>query len=243
MAADSKRIPLHIQAENYLRELIDQEEYKNGKYIPNEVELSQQLKISRNTLRQAINKLVQEGLLVRKKGVGTKVSNKSILGNLNNWLSFSQEMKKLGIQIHNYELHISTQRMTDEIKCFFNLPESGEKSERALVLERVRGTKDYPFVYFLSYFNPKIPINSDDDFTQPLYDLLENRYNVIVKTSVEEISARLAGEAMAQKLDINANDPILIRKRFIYDINKVPIEYNIGYYRADSFTYTIQAER
>ena len=65
--------PLHAQAEEILRNLIDSEEYKTGKYLPNEVELSQKLNISRNTLRQAINKLVFEGLLVRKKGVGTKV--------------------------------------------------------------------------------------------------------------------------------------------------------------------------
>lgn len=59
--------PLHLQAEEILRNLIDSEEYKNGKFLPNEVELSQTLNISRNTLRQAINKLVFEGLLVRKK--------------------------------------------------------------------------------------------------------------------------------------------------------------------------------
>ena len=59
--------PLHIQAEEILRRLIESEEYKNGKLFPNEVELSEQLHISRNTLRQAINKLVFEGLLVRKE--------------------------------------------------------------------------------------------------------------------------------------------------------------------------------
>lgn len=68
--------PLHIQAEEVLRKLIESEEYKNGKLLPNEVLLSEQLNISRNTLRQAINKLVFEGLLVRKKGHGTKVVKK-----------------------------------------------------------------------------------------------------------------------------------------------------------------------
>ena len=59
----------------------------------------------------------------------------------------------------------------------------------------------------------------------------------------EKISASLAGERIAEKLDIKTTDPILIRERFVYDVNQVPIEYNIGYYRADSFTYTIEAER
>ena len=99
------------------------------------------------------------------------------------------------------------------------------------------------FVYFISYFNPKIPLTGEEDFTRPLYELLEKDYGIIVKTSKEKISASLAGERIAEKLDIKTTDPILIRERFVYDVNQVPIEYNIGYYRADSFTYTIEAER
>jgi len=233
--------PLHIQAEEILRGLIEQEEYKKGKLLPNEVYLSEQLNISRNTLRQAINKLVFEGLLIRKKGFGTKVAKKGIMGGLRNWLSFSQEMKAMGIEVRNFELHVSFKRPTDEVKYFFDIPQKDEG--RCLVLERVRGGKEYPFVYFISYFNPTIPLTGEEEFTRPLYELLETQYNIVVKTSKEEISARLAGEFIAEKLEIKSSDPILIRKRFVYDVNGTPIEYNIGYYRADSFTYTIEAER
>ena len=96
-----------MQAEEVLRKLIESEEYKNGKLLLNEVQLSEQLNISRNTLRQAINKLVFEGLLVRKRRYGTKVVKKGIVGGGKNWLSFSQEMKMLGIEIKNLELHVS----------------------------------------------------------------------------------------------------------------------------------------
>lgn len=234
--------PLHIQAEELLRKLIDKEEYKNGKLLPNEVELSEQLNISRNTLRQAINKLVFEGLLTRKKGYGTKVAKKGIVGGVKNWLSFSQEMKMLGIEVRNFELHVSLKKPSKEIANFFEMPYENN-AKRCVVLERVRGNKDFPFVYFISYFNPTIPLTGEENFTKPLYELLETGYHITVKTSKEEISARLAGEIIADKLEIKANDPILIRKRFVYDVNNIPVEYNIGYYRADSFTYTIEAER
>ncbi|WP_195629455.1 GntR family transcriptional regulator [Bacteroides finegoldii] len=234
--------PLHLQAEEILRRLIEENDYKNGKLLPSETDMSKQLNISRNTLRQAINKLVIEGLLIRRKGVGTKVAKKGIVGGIKNWLSFSQEMKMLGIEIRNFELHISRKKLTEEIANFFNtIPYSD--TERCIVLERVRGNKEYPFVYFISYFNPVIPMTGDEDFTRPLYEILETQYNIIAKTSKEEISARLAGEFIAEKLEIKSSDPILIRKRFVYDVNGTPIEYNIGYYRADSFTYTIEAER
>lgn len=231
--------PLHVQAEEILRTLIEQDEYKNGKLLPKEIELSEQLNISRNTLRQAINKLVFEGLLIRKKGFGTKVAHKGFVGGLKNWLSFSQEMKMLGLKIKNFELFVGYQKAFKEVADFFEI----EVDVRCLKLERVRGSEEYPFVYFISYFNPKIPLTNEENFNVPLYEILEQNYNVIVKTSKEEIYARLAGDFIADKLDIVANDPILVRKRFVYDINNVPVEYNIGYYRADSFTYTLEAQR
>ena len=234
-------IPLHLQAEEILRQLIESEEYKNGnKYLPNEVELSRELDISRNTLRQAINKLVFEGRLIRKKGVGTKVAPRCILGRVNNWLSFSQEMKMLGIEIRNFELHLSFRHPTEEIANFFGCD---REKTRCLVMERVRGRKEYPFVYFISYFNPSIGMTGDENFTMPLYEMMERQYGIVVKTSKEEISARLAGSFISEKLDIGSGEPILIRKRFVYDINDMPVEYNIGYYKADSFTYTIEASR
>lgn len=231
--------PLHQQAEEFLRRLIDDEEYKNGKLLPKEIELSKQFNISRNTLRQAINKLVFEGLLVRKKGYGTKVARKGFVGGLKNWLSFSQEMRMLGLKIKNFEFYIGTQKINKEVADFFDIA----ASSRCVKLERVRGGEEYPFVYFISYFNPKIQLTGEENFNTPLYELLEHNYNIIVKTSKEEIYARLAGDFIAEKLDIKASDPILIRKRFVYDVDDVPIEYNIGYYRADSFTYTLEAQR
>jgi GntR family transcriptional regulator len=241
MTTDRKSsIPLHKQAEQILRELIKKDEYKNGKLLPNEVEMSKQLNISRNTLRQAINQLVMEGLLVRKKGVGTTVVTSRIIGKMKNWHSFSQEMKMLGIEVFNFELHVSWGEPNEEICNFFGIDQKNKRN--CLVLERLRGKKDFPFVHFISYFNPDIPFTGDENFSEPLYSTLESKFNIKVVKSKEEISARLAGDTLAEKLRIKPSDPILVRKRFVYDVNGKPVEYNIGYYRADSFTYRIESE-
>lgn len=241
MSTNKSKKPLHLQAEEVIREMIASPEFQNGKLLPNEIELAKSLNISRNTLRQAINKLVFEGLLCRKKGCGTWAVKKTVTSGVKNWMSFSQEMQQLGIKVKNYELHISTAIPSKKVLTFFGI-ESSPK-QHCLQLERVRGDEEAPFVVFISWFNPAIQIDSDDNFSIPLYELLENKYGVIVNTSIEEISARLAGKEICSKLRISENDPILIRKRFVYDINNVPIEYNVGYYKADSFTYTITAER
>ena len=112
-------VPLHIQAEKLLRKMIAEEKYQNGKLLPNEVELAKVLAISRTTLRQAINKLVYENLLIRKKRTGTKVNNSIVSSKSNNWLSFSQEMKLRGISIKNFELHITWVYPDEMLANFF----------------------------------------------------------------------------------------------------------------------------
>lgn len=236
---NTKKVPLHKQAESYLRVLIELDEFKDGKMLPNEVELSEQLKMSRNTLRQAINTLVSEGLLIRKRGVGTRVAEKNIYSEATNWLSFSQEMKILGLEIENFELHITRQMPSEEARSFFSI----SPDTKVLRIERLRGKVNFPFVYFISEFNPAVPLDGTENFNRPLYDILRNDYQIIVKTSKEEISAAPANNFIASKLEIETGDPILIRKRAVSDKNGKPIEYNIGWYRADSFTYKIESAR
>ncbi|MFV0593157.1 MAG: GntR family transcriptional regulator [Draconibacterium sp.] len=231
--------PLHIQAENLLRKLIAKKEYQDGKLLPSEVELSAQLGISRNTLRYAILKLVNEGILSRKKGYGTKVSRKGVLGRAKNWLSFTQEMKTLGIQVFNFELHISWVVPEKEVLSFFDL----KPDSRVFSLERLRGKENFPFVYFISFFNPSIGITGNDDFSQPLYEILEEKYKVKAFLSQEEITAIKAPSFICKKLGINSDEPVLFRKRLVFDENKNPIEFNLGYYRGDSFVYTVESER
>ncbi|MBK7175072.1 MAG: GntR family transcriptional regulator [Bacteroidales bacterium] len=232
-------VPLHAQVETLLRDLISSEEYQTGKFLPNEVNLAKQLGISRNTVRQATNKLVYEGLLIRKKGVGTRVADQSVDTRINNWLSFTQEMQSKGIKIRNYEITTEWVEADEELAAFFRIPEG----KKILKMVRLRGRIEYPFVYFISYFHPMVGLTGNEDFSRPLYEILEKDYSVVAKLSKEEISARAADKLMAQKLNIKTGDAILKRKRFVFDPGGRPIEYNIGYYRADSFVYTIESER
>ncbi|MDQ6482539.1 GntR family transcriptional regulator [Dyadobacter sp. LHD-138] len=232
-------IPLHAQAETLLRQLITEEQYQNGMVLPNEVDLAKQLAISRTTLRQAINKLVFEGLLIRKKRTGTRVSSAAVSSKSNNWLSFSQEMKLRGVPIKNFELHVTWVLPEESLANFFEI----KTDRKVLKMERVRGKPDEPFVYFASYFHPRVGLTGDEDFKRPLYELLENDYSVIATLSKEEISAKAADAFIASKLKIPIGSPVLLRKRFVFDQGERPIEYNVGYYKADSFIYTVESTR
>lgn len=232
-------IPLHKQAETLLRELIKDPAYQTGKLLPKEVDLAKILAISRSTLRQAINTLVFNELLIRKKGVGTKVAHSIISSKSKNWLSFSQEMKVRGISIKNFELHVSWVFPDEHVASFFDI----KADKKILMLERVRGSLTEPFVYFISYFHPRIGLTGDEDFKRPLYEMLEDEHSIIANLSKEEISAKLSTRLIATKLEIEVASPILFRKRFVYDQGDRPMEYNLGYYKGDSIVYTVESRR
>ena len=235
----NSQLPLHAQVEALLRKLVELPEYKNGNLMPKEVDLSKRLGISRNTLRQATNKLVNEGLLIRKKGVGTVAAKRNVLTQLESWHSFTQEMNEQGVAFINFDVQAKMVPISKEVSRFFRIEEYAD----VLALRRLRGDEEGPFVYFISYFHPRIGLTGKEDFSQPLYELLEKEYSTIPVRSSEVIRAQLPEIEIAKKLNINPESPILIRERSVYDPGDRPIEFNIGYYRADKFSYSVDIRR
>lgn len=188
---------------------------------------------------RAINKLVFEELLERKKGVGTKVVKKLFSSRSNNWLSFTQEMAARGTPVKNFELHISRETLNEGLVSFFGI----DPDQKILKLERVRGRVEGPFVYFVSYFHPRIGLTGDEDFKRPLYDILETDHHTVADLSKEEISAMVADKFLANKLDTQVGAAILFRKRYVFDQADRPLEFSLGYYKADSFVYTVESRR
>ncbi|HZW38773.1 MAG TPA: GntR family transcriptional regulator [Ignavibacteriaceae bacterium] len=228
-------LPLHVQVERLLRDMIEAPEYSKGKMLPNEVELAKRLGISRNTVRQATNRLVYEGLLIRKKGIGTKVADNSVVTRLESWHSFTQEMNNKGMAFKIFEINVKWVKPTDAVAKFFSI----SPDENILCMERLRGL-EIPIVHFVSYFHPRVGLTGKEDFNKPLYKMLEEEYATVVATSREEITAKLADIEIANKLKIKKGSPILKRKRFVLDPGGRPVEYNIGYYNAEHFTYLIE---
>ncbi len=232
-------LPLHYQVEQLLRELIQVPVYQEGKLFPKEVDLAKMLGISRNTVRQATNRLEHENLLVRKKGVGTRAVREAVSTKLNNWVSFSEEMHKKGVQFVNYSVKVSWEKASKSVAGSLQIEENIE----VLKLERLRGLDNGPFVMFISYFHPRIGLTGKEDFSRQLYDILEYDYATVPTVSKERINAITANKEQAKYLKVDVGSPLLVRKRLVCDPGDRPFEYNIGYYRADSFTYEIDIRR
>jgi GntR family transcriptional regulator len=148
-------------------------------------------------------------------------------------------MHKKGIDFKNYKVSSEWGVADNEIATALGI----KPKTKVLKLERLKGFNDGPFVHFISYFHPRVGLTGEEDFSGYLYDILEKDYHTIPSVSKEEISAILADEKISGILGLEIGDPVLFRKRIVCDPGDRPFEYNLGYYRADRFKYTIDIKR
>jgi GntR family transcriptional regulator len=233
------RIPLHVQAERLLRVLILQPQYQNGDFLPDEVTLARQLGVSRNTLRAAITRLTYEGLLERKAGVGTSVASGSQESRIAEWHSFTQEMERKGIEVQTFQLDVRTIGAAADVAAALKIAPGRE----VLRIDRLRGWDDAPIVHFRSFLHPRLGLKNEEDFTKPLYRIIESRSGVTVDGAHEEMRAVAADAMMAKLLRVRRGTPLLRRNRAVYDHSGRPIEFAIVHYLSSHFALVLDIRR
>jgi len=233
------RMPLHAQVEELLRALIRQPEYEAGKLLPDEVSLARKLGVSRGTLRAGIARLMYEGLLERRAGVGTRVARHALPSGVGAWHSFTQEMHRRGLTVQTFKLQTRMLPAPRPVAAALEIAEGTP----VLRLERLRGWDDEPVVLFTSWLHPRLGVSPEEDFSRPLYDVIEARSGVAADRSREELSAVSADAALARRLQVKKGAPLLWRRRVVLDPSGRPIEFAVVHYRGDRFTLTLDLRR
>ena len=232
-------VPLHAQAQQLLRDLVRQPSYRDGALLPDEVSLATRLGISRGTLRAGIAQLVHEGLLERRAGVGTRVRPPAAESGLGAWRSFSLEMARKGIRVENYRQD-------------FRLAEADAAAVRALQLktaasiwqlDRVRGWAGRPVLHSRSWFHPRLGLTGREDFSRPLYEVLERETGVVAEKAREEFVAVAADTALAKLLAVNPVEPLLLRSHTVFDAAGRPLEFAQVHYVSTRFALTLDLRR
>lgn len=237
----STSVPLHLQVEQLIRKLAGSAAYRDGNPLPPEEKLALQLGVSRATVRQAMGRLVQEGLLTRKRNAGTRVAERQVVTSLSAWDSFSHEMDAKGLPFITLYARATLAAAPEDIAEGL-----GIAAETQLVrLERLKGRGDpvTPAVLFVSWFHPRIGLKVDEDFNRPLYEILEKDLSVVPMFSSEKIGACLADRELARVLQYHKGEAVLTRRRLVLDPGRRPIEFCDCFYRADTFTYSIEIAR
>ena len=231
--------PLHRQIEKWLRRLIRRPEHRAGRPLPDEITLARRLGVSRNTLRAALAPLIYEGLLARTPRVGTRVVRQSVETSLAAWGSFTDEMRRKGIEVENLETALSLVRAGPAEAAALGVDRGAEVWR----LRRLRGWGGRPALLACSWLHPRLGIRGDEDFERPLYEVIRRASGVVAATSREEITAVRADAALRRALRVPRGAPVLLRTRTILDGRGVPLEFNRNYYRVDRYALTLELRR
>jgi GntR family transcriptional regulator len=229
--------PLYFQIEMDLREKIVDGGFIPGHQLPSERELVQEYKVSRLTVREAINRLVAQGMVIKKQGKGTFIAEKSadhMVGPLNS----SSEV----FLLNNYRVKttvLKAERIFPSNKILENLhlPDTG--AEEVYYLERVRYANETPVAYINCYIPYKFVKNIETfDFSKAtLYRTLEDYYRLELSEAYEVIEATCVDRSNAKLLGLSVGDPVLMNHRTTYLTDGNVIEYEKVLYRSDIYKY------
>lgn len=232
-------IPLRSQVETLLRQMVVQPEYQKGELLPDEVSLAARLGVSRGTIRSGISKLVFEGVLERKAGIGTRVSKRPLESGIRAWRSFTAEIAAKGITVQNFRMDYRQVEATPHIAEALQL----KSDVKVWRLDRVRGWEGKPVLQSSSWFHPRLGLKGTEDFKRPLYEVLEAASGVRPRNAHEEFLAVSADARIASLLRVAKGAPLLLRRHTVFDSGARPFEIAEVRYVSSRFTLTLDMRR
>ncbi|MFD1125470.1 GntR family transcriptional regulator [Lentilactobacillus raoultii] len=230
-------LPIYIQIHNDIKRNIEAEKWKIGDRIPSERELSGEFGVSRMTLRQAIQTLVDEGILERRVGSGTFVANQKVQEKMSGVTGFTDLMLAQGkkpssktISYHTMEPSLSEM---EKLKI--------TQDQSVLRMERIRYGDNVPICFEVATVPENIVAGLEkSEVTSSLYRALEQKKNLSLGKAQQTVSAMLASERIAEYLDIKRGDAILRLRQITYLQDGRPFEYVRTQYVGDRFEFYLE---
>jgi GntR family transcriptional regulator len=236
----SNPIPLYIQLGKWLEKMIKNESFKVGAMLPPEAELSKSAGVNRNTVRHAIELLIQKGLVEKKKGVGTIVKRKHPLlpvHKLNRMTSFVDDFEINNVEIEDVILSKEKIQATEELadKLALSLDEPVVKIERVRIADKIPLVLEIQY-YSFSKFGKLLEMNIKGS----MYDILTRVFNVKLDHSFQTIRAVNPHENVANSLGIHTSTPCIFLESLAYTKENVCIEVLHSYYCGDRYLFKVE---
>lgn len=235
-------VPYYYQLEEFLKGQIENGTWKSGQQIPSEAELCEAFDVSRTVVRQALNELVHEGLLYRRKGKGTFVAEPKIRESLVQHLTgFYEDMVALGFRPSTKVLEQKVMPAPPKIADGLVL----EEGEPVIMIDRLRFVDDEPIVLVITYVPQKLcpELINEDLSTQSLYAILEKKYGLELAHGRRTLEAVAATKEEAKLLEIDEGDPIILLRSISYLKDGRPIEYFKARHRGDRSRFEVELVR
>jgi len=228
-------IPLYHQIYLDLRQMIQREIISSGDLLPPELEICQAYGVGRQTVRQAIARLVDDNLVERFAGRGTFVRKQPNRIQFFLDRSFSQQMREMDRMPHSQVLRQQTAEVDLDLPAL-----QAYRGKPCLILERLRLGDDEPICYqSTTVIRERCPGIEQYDFaSQSLYEVLATRYHLMITRIDHVVRAIAADEYRADLLEVQEGTPLLFVGTTTYLDNGDVIEYSSSYYRADRYEYS-----
>jgi GntR family transcriptional regulator len=207
-----------------------------GDALPPERTLAQRFAVSRMTLRRAVEELVREGRLVRRQGAGTFVAGPKIAQGLA-VTSFSDDMRQRGAVPSSRTLGV------DEVLAGAQLGKRLEISpgERVLKVVRLRLADDAPMAVETLHVPASVAPDLDGDALADtsFYELLYERYGVVLAGGVQTIEATVTDETESEILHVPLHSPAFLFERTSRDTDDRVVEFVRSVYRGDRYQFRV----
>lgn len=230
-------IPRYQQLSNLLLDLINNGHWQAHEAIPSERHLASEYKISRVTVREALNLLESQGFVYRVQGSGTFVSPPRLQQSINRLTSFTETMEERG-SIAGQKI-LTFEYVEPSIQIAQKLEISADEVD-VLFIERVRYSDNEPLGIQSSYV--PIPKGTGINQTQlsesgSLFRLLEYLFGIIPYNAEECLQAIVADEKHAKLLEVEVGSALVRMEHTVWSQHRRPMEYAILLYRGDRYSY------
>lgn len=233
-------IPYYYQLKELLLEAIKANRWEVGSQIPSERELCESFGLSRATVRQAIDTLVNEGVLRREKGRGTFVAQPKIVeGLVESPKGFYDDMTGRGIKVDTQVLRFELEPASPSVAGALGV----EEKEPLIVIDRLRLIDNEPILIVTSYVPYRLcpDLLHDDLAVTGLYRLLEDKYGIRIVRAKRYMEAVLANEFEAQVLGIDIGAPLMLIESTAYLQSGQGIEHFKAKHRGDRTRFLVES--
>jgi GntR family transcriptional regulator len=235
-------IPYYVQLTDQIQEKISSNVWKKGSKIPGELELCEEYGVSRTVVRQALRELELDGLIIRRKGKGTFVSEPKVSEGLVQKLTgFYQDMIERGQVPKTQVLHHRVIECPEIVAGYLQI----SAGSKVIDINRLRFVEDTPILLVNTFLPFELcPELADVDLTnRSLYEFLEHECGLFIARGRRYIEAVSANEMEAKLLQIARGAPLVLLDSISYLENGQPIEYYHAVHRGDRTRFEVELFR
>jgi GntR family transcriptional regulator len=226
------------QVKAYMLSYITKNELKRNDQLPSEAAIAKELGVSRNTLREAYISLENEGIIVRRHGIGTFVAHPPlILDSLNEFSPFAQIIQNVGYTPNFETLSVELVDPPEEVAEVLKLNENA----KVRCISRLVYADRKPVIYVEDYIPPEIDsqIETWEGFQGNMVEVLSIALNPPLHQIQSKIRAGSLASEISQYFDLEEGAPILSVRSIIFDKENRPVTFSRLCFNSDVIELSI----